>query len=349
MNINQIEVKPNVPQEIETSVMRGLSESAQAEVLITRTNLGIQAAGKQFWGDGPAGRRVALHLFEEFGATAALLERLGWTANSIQEALRPSREVFATASFMRRCQEWPLGYAGDFKTIELLAGAANHSEPGTLGWHFEEIILQSPVAQQHRNKLSHQTEEIARTILRRRDARILSIGCGGCLDWEPVLPSLTDFDGEIVLNDCEPAALELAGQRVRSATARYRLAPGNVLRVVKRLAHSGSRFDLVVAGGLFDYLSDKGIVFLLRSIFAELLAPGGVILFTNIAEGNPWRPLMEHGSNWSLIERTEAQVLALCREAGISPAEVSLKRDATGLTLLTRVVRAAGFEDSSSI
>jgi len=52
--------------------------------------------------------------------------------------------------------------------------------------------------------------------------------------------------GEIVLNDCEPAALQLAEQRLRPATTRYRLAPGNVLRVAKRLAH-GPRFDLVVA------------------------------------------------------------------------------------------------------
>jgi SAM-dependent methyltransferase len=310
---------------------------AEAETMIFRTNLGLRQASRQSWEDGSAGRRVALRLMQEFGAAAAALEELGWSADDIQDALRPSREVFATASFMRRCQEWPRGYAGDFETIEYLAGATNYSEPGTLGWHFEDIILQSPVAQQHRNKLNHQTKEIARTILSRRDARILSIACGGCLDWTPVLPHLACFEGEIVLNDCEPAALELAESRFQPATNRYRLAPGNVLRVAKRLA-SGPRFDLAVAGGLFDYLNDKAIIFLLRTIVGELLAPGGVLLFTNIADGNPWRPLMEHGSNWQLIERSEEQMVRLCREAGIPSSQVSVTRESTGLTLLTRVV-----------
>jgi extracellular factor (EF) 3-hydroxypalmitic acid methyl ester biosynthesis protein len=154
----------------------------------------------------------------------------------------------------------------------------------------------------------------------------------------PILPCLKDFAGEIVLNDSDPAALELAEQRLRPATTQYRLAQGNVLRVAKRLAH-GPRFDLVVAGGLFDYLTDQAIVFLLRTVSQDLLCPGGVLLFTNIAEGNPWRALMEHGSNWTLIERTEGHVRELCREAGMARSSISVKRESTGLTFLTRVVQ----------
>jgi extracellular factor (EF) 3-hydroxypalmitic acid methyl ester biosynthesis protein len=119
---------------------------------------------------------------------------------------------------MRRCQQWPRGYAGDFETIEYLAAGADHSVPGTLGWHFEEILLHSPVVQQHRNKLMGQSHEIARAVKRRSAARVLSIACGGCLDWAPVLPYLKGFTGEIVLNDSEPATLELAERRLRPAT-----------------------------------------------------------------------------------------------------------------------------------
>jgi extracellular factor (EF) 3-hydroxypalmitic acid methyl ester biosynthesis protein len=76
---------------------------------------------------------------------------------------------------------------------------------------------------------------------------------------------------------------------------------------------------------------------LLRVIFHDLLRPGGILLFTNIAEGNPWRPLMEYGSNWTLIERSEARILEICREAGIAASSISVTRETTGLTLITTV------------
>ena len=81
------------------------------------------------------------------------------------------------------------------------------------------------------------------------------------------------------------------------------------------------------------------MVELLRAIYEDLLRPGGILLFTNIAEGNPWRLLMEYGANWTLIERSEAGIIGICREAGIAISSVSVTRENTGLTLITRVVR----------
>ncbi len=304
------------------------------------TNQSIVARSAQFHADGADGFQVAHDVFEQFTTAAAGLEDLGWPTDRIRTALQPSRDVFATASLMGRCQTWPRGYAGDFETIEWLAGLENQNEPGTLGWYFDEVILNSPVAQQHRNKLECQTAAIAQCLLRKRDARVLSVACGGCLDWVPMLSCLSDFTGEIVLNDYEPEALSLASKRIGSATARFRCVPGNLLRVCRRL-ESGPQFDLVVAGGVFDYLSDQAIVVLIRSIYQRLLAPGGRLLFTNMAKGNAFRPLMEYGSNWNLIERTEQQMIELCMEAGVGRGDVRITRDATGLALLARVDRSA--------
>lgn len=313
-----------------------VNSATHATALAAQINRLMEAAVQHRWEDNRTGRQTALGLMKEFAQTATALECLGWSAERIQAELAPSRAVFALSPFMRRCQQWPRGRAGDYETIEYLFSSANQGDPASIGWHFEEIILGSPVAQQHRNKLDQQSVEIARTVLRNRHARILSVACGGCLDWVQILPALQDFQGEIVLNDCDPAALALAESRLRQATDRVRPAPGNVLRIAPRLSR-GPRFDLVVAGGLFDYLNDKVIVFLLRSIYRDLLAPGGTFLFTNIAKGNPWRPLMEHGSNWTLIERSESEIRELCREAGLEQSAVSLRRESTGLTILTRV------------
>jgi SAM-dependent methyltransferase len=319
-------------------MLNEISSNTNTEALVRRNNRDFQATGGRFWGDNSEGRVEALRLMRQFGDAVEELERCGWSAERIQAELAPSREIFATSSFMQRCQRWPRGYAGDFETIEYLAAGLNYSLPGSIGWHFEEIILQSPIAKQHRNKLDHQAKEIAHAVLRSRYARVLSVACGGCLDWVPALPLLQNFAGEIVLNDFEPAALVLADSRLRPATSQIRLELGNVLRLSKRLTCCPS-FNLVIAGGLFDYLSDKAIIFLLRSVHEYLLAPGGVLLFSNLAKGNPWRTLMGHGSNWSLNERTEGQIRELCRDAGIPQSALFVKREATGLAILTRVVK----------
>jgi extracellular factor (EF) 3-hydroxypalmitic acid methyl ester biosynthesis protein len=305
---------------------------------VVRMNLRLQEAVGHFRGNGAAGKKLALRLLKEFTDTALVLESCGWSAERIKDELAPSRAAFATPWFMRRCQEWPRGHPGDFETIEYLTAGANKSLPGTLGWHIEEALLESPVVQQHRNKLKRQALEIGSAITRNKAARVLSIACGGCLDWVPVLPRLKDFAGEIVLNDSDPAAVQLAERRLGSATTRYRLAPGNAIRVVKRLADSGA-YDLIVAGGLFDYVSHRAMIKLLRTIGHDLLKDGGILLFTNIGECNPWRPLMEYGSSWTLIERSEVEILEICGEAGIANSSVSVTREDTGLTLITRVER----------
>jgi len=316
----------------------GWKDESGLESLISDTNCLLEQAACHRWEDPFTGRRVALGVLKQFAETAGALEARGWSAERIKQRLEPSRQVFATSSFMQRCQEWPRGYAGDFETIEYMVSGANQSLPDTLGWHIEKILLESAVVQQHRNKLKRQSLEITEAVRRKRTARVLSVGCGGCLDWAPLLPDLRSFDGEIVLNDHEPAALEFAEQLLRPVTTKYRLMPGNVIRIPKRLA-DGDRFDLVLAGGLFDYLSDRAIVFLVHAIYQDLLAPGGVLLFTNMAEGNPWRLLMEYGSDWNLVERSEDVILQICREAGIPRSSISLTREATRLTVITRVVR----------
>jgi SAM-dependent methyltransferase len=312
--------------------------SSELQCRVFRTNRSLQDAVRHFSRYDEAGRSVALGVLKEFAATVLRLESCAWSDERIRELLEPSREVFATSCFMRRCQKWPRGYAGDFETIEYLTAGENESPRGTLGWHIEQLLLESSIVQHDRNKLRLQSLEISRAVTGVEEARVLSIACGGCLDYVPILPLLSNFAGEIVLNDCEPAALQLAERRLRSATTRYRVAPGNVIRVARHLADS-RHFDLVVAGGLFDYLPAKAMIWLLRVIFHDLLKPGGILLFTNIAEGNPWRPLMKYGSNWTLIERSEVEIIEICRDAGIANSSISMAREDTGLTLITRVVR----------
>lgn len=313
------------------STLPAVQERPGVVIRILDTNCALQEASRMQWMDLVGGRNAARRCLQQFVETTAMLEDQGWSPGRIKERLRQSREVFATSEFMRRCQ-------GDFATVEYLVAGVNGSVPDTLGWHIDEILLQAPIAQQYRNKLKWQSREIADTVRRNRSARVLSIGCGGCLDWTPVLPQLSGFEGEIVLNDSEPAALELAEQRLRIATSRYRFAPGNAIGVAKRLG-SEAGFDLVLAGGVFDSMPHRATVMLLRVIYRDLLAEGGALVFTSIAEGNPWRRVVEYGSDWPLIERSAASIVEMCAEAGIPRSQVSVALEETGLAMIMRIAR----------
>ena len=65
---------------------------------------------------------------------------------------------------MHRLQAWPRGYPGDFETVEWLCDARNRAEPGTVPWALEQCSLQSPLAQQHRNKVGLQGRAILATL-----------------------------------------------------------------------------------------------------------------------------------------------------------------------------------------
>jgi hypothetical protein len=71
----------------------------------------------------------------------------------------------------------------------------------------------------------------------------------------------------------------------------------------------------------------------------DLLLPGGRMLFSNIAVGNPFRPWIEYLADWRLIERDEAEVLRLIGEAGFQVERAKVTRDSSGLALLAEAVR----------
>src|SRR5436190_19789253 len=126
-----------------------------------------------------------------------------------------------------------------------------------------------------------------------------------------------------------------------SVSDRCQIHPGNVLKVVRKAVQAKETFDLVLAGGLFDYLPEKPAVYLIEHAYS-LLRPGGVLYFTNIAKGNPYRPLIEYFGDWFLIERTEEDLFAYCYRVGIPRRAVSITRDETGLAFLIEVTKPAG-------
>lgn len=272
---------------------------------------------------------VAMH---SFATAVTACEEAGLTRLELLPHLEAIRAIHDRSPFVHRLQTWPRGYPGDFETVEWLCDARNRSAIGTLPWAIEQCSLQSPLAQQHRNKVALQARAILSTLVANPAARIASIGCGGCRDLSMIQDYLQPGHGTFVLIDADADALAFARARLDRIAGRCTFIQGRVPRAIAKLPPD-SRFDLVVAGGLFDYLSDRWAVATLTAV-RERLAPGGRVFLSNIAEGNPFRPWIEYLADWWLIERAEADLVRLLEEAGFDARRARVSRDSTGLALM---------------
>jgi SAM-dependent methyltransferase len=220
------------------------------------------------------------------GICAAILraEERGCSRSDIVDVLRPVREIHARSPFVSRLQAWPRGYPGDFETVERICRGENTApEDAGVAIHCESYALNFPIAQQHRNKVRHQAQQIARAVYANRKARILAIACGGAPDFRELLPLLRRSRAEIHLNDADPAALAFAREKLDSIRGKCRWHEGNALELFRHWRRLPP-FDLILAGGLFDYLKPKPATFLLHQAHQQL-AEGGTLFFTNIAVG----------------------------------------------------------------
>jgi SAM-dependent methyltransferase len=286
--------------------------------------------------DCAAAYHRAVSLVHTICDALVVCEAAGMDPADLRQIVEPARRVHATSPFIRRMQEWPRGYAGDFETIEWLCRGQNRAE-SLVGRAFEQYALTAAIAQQHRNKIAFQAACVLDAIERRPDCRVLSIACGS----SPDIRSIARFVGPeatFVLSDSDPEALAYSARHLGPLAERCTFVQGAVPGVLRRLRPLGP-FDLVYAGGLFDYLPSRVIERSLAMIWSSLLAGGGRVVFTNIAQGNPFRVWLDYIANWPLIERSERDVESLIQAAGIE-ADVELTRDATGLAILASLRRS---------
>ncbi|NOY58284.1 MAG: class I SAM-dependent methyltransferase [Calditrichaeota bacterium] len=263
-------------------------------------------------------------------------EEQGFAREEIIEIIKPFTAVTTGSLLIKRLHEWPRGYPGDFETIELLCNGKNQSKPDSVEYLCEMYALNSPIVQQHRNKVTKQADLILNTINKAQKLpKILSIACGGCPDINRIKKYITNLPFELILNDFDAAALAYSKDRLRLIGDKCRFIQGDIIRSLKEIARQGP-FDLIIAGGLFDYLKQRHIEFLLKHL-KSCLNTNGILFFTNIVKDDPYRVWREYLANWTLIERSEQDILTLTQNAGIDAECVDISRDATALSLFVEI------------
>ena len=263
-------------------------------------------------------------------------EKNGVPRKDIEEIIKPARDIHSRSVFVKRLQEWPRKYPGDFETLEYICNQKNMSVYGTIEYYIEDYALNSTIAQQHRNKIYKQSEIILNALLKgRKDQKMLSVGCGGCRDLLNIENYISGIKCDIVLNDIENDALELSRERLKNFDS-VQLVPGNIIQALRKVEKLGP-FDLVVTGGLFDHLSDKHLSFFLKRAAQSLLNGNSTLFFTNATEGNPFKIWIEYLADWKLFYRSQDEIIKLLTNAGFSKNSINIEKDATGLTFLVKV------------
>jgi extracellular factor (EF) 3-hydroxypalmitic acid methyl ester biosynthesis protein len=254
------------------------------------------------------------------------MDRFDSVAGSIASDARAAHRAYARrqlhplvlcSPFVYRTFQKPLGYAGDYEMVNMIL--RDPHEGSTLFAKLVNVVfLQNPPALAHRNRITHLqqrlAEETRRVHAQGGRCRILNLGCGPAMEIQQFLatdPSsdladflLLDFNNE-TLEYAEECILRVREQHLRQCSIRFEEKSINQLLKdasrPEKAAHRG-QFDLVYCAGLFDYVSDR-VCRRLTELFYEFLAPGGLLIVTNVDDSKPFRESMDFLLEWHLIYR----------------------------------------------
>ncbi len=314
----------------------------------------------------PAGNRLQLEreLIDEvqepiLPALRPLLERFEETARKVDAELQPVHRSYVKrqlhplvlcSPFVFRTFQKPLGYAGDYEMVSMMLRDP-HEGGSIFAKMLNRFFLQTPPVVAHRNRISYLhrqiTKETARVARLGRRAQIFNLGCGPAREIQDFLTqddlsdhahfTLVDFNDETLAHVGK--ALEDLRQTYRRNTS-LRFVKKSVHQILKESARPSPEivaggYDLVYCAGLFDYLSER-ICKRLMNIFFEMVAPGGLLVATNVDLSNPSRNWMEYVVDWHLVYRDNRQLAALTPDD--APAgSCAVGSDVTGVNIYLEI------------
>jgi len=187
-------------------------------------------------------------------------------------------------------------------------------------------------------------EETRRCTRMGRHSRVLNLGCGPAMEIQNFLMDEDLCDrANLTLLDFNDETLAHTGKLLDEIKMKNRRT--TQINMIKKSVHQllkeyskpqpGNEYDFIYCAGLFDYLNDR-ICKRLMSIFYDLLAPGGLLVATNVDASNPIRNTMEYIFEWHLVYRNSEQFEAL-RPDQAAPGSYKVRAETTGSNIFIEV------------
>lgn len=240
-----------------------------------------------------------------------------------------------------RARAKPRGFGCDAVTIDYLYRGLVGSEEASvsdLGQAiFDYTAGMSATARAVRARRDMLTARIDATVERVHKARILAVDCGHLREASMSVAVRTGQVGALIALDHDSQSLAVVQDAYGDEPA-IEVVPGTVRDLLAGRLEL-SRFDLIYAAGLYDYLPDR-VARALTTNLMRRLEPGGRLLVSNFLPAPHTVGFMEALMDWSLTWRTRAQVAALAADipAGLIESSVSFD-DATGTITYLELTR----------
>lgn len=306
-------------------------------------------------------------VFEKWsGAFYSQQEHLFQLSSQIDPAYRERAQSYASRDLLplfypspmyQRAFDKPLGYAGDYRLIEMYF--ADNLTGGSLYPQFLQYLAQRyPLGKAVRSREALMRSTVFEAIQNSSSSRIVSLACGPAIELKNLLNSFpsSGHTTELIIVDQDEQAMHFA----HNALSRSLLSPGsgvannvrlNGLHIsVKQILRptdeneaeivrsSLGNADLIYAAGLYDYLPETVATALTGSLYA-LLRPGGKLFIGNlkICPISTW--IMEYVLSWHLQYRTEETMRSLAYPLEPLGAQSRTILDDTGLCVFLEVVK----------
>ncbi len=260
------------------------------------------------------------------------------------------RDIILCAPIMARTNLKPRGYIGDSEMMRLIY--LNDCQGDTT---FGKIMHKHAVSQAAAQAVRNRRVDLARILkdfLARRQPepaggaerlKVLSVACGPAMELLEILKTADDCRRlhYSFLDQDRHALLEAAGL-VEQIEARldeqlscdFIKESVRTMLVTRELQERWGKFDFIYSMGLFDYLTKPVAIRVLRKLY-HLLLPGGEMIIGNFAYENPSFFYMAYWMDWTIIYRSDEEMLGLAE--GLPGAAASVHRDETGIQIFLHI------------
>jgi extracellular factor (EF) 3-hydroxypalmitic acid methyl ester biosynthesis protein len=292
-----------------------------------------------------------------FPTFAALFEKFELAAKDVDKKHLPSHQALVKrllhplilcSPFMHRIYFKPLGYAGDYEMVNMILRDPHEGE-SLFAKLLNVFILGQVPGEAHRNRVIYLVHrlvgEVGRMAQRGEVCKIYNLGCGPAGEVQSFLKNhdLSKF-AQFTLLDADDETLRNTGKLLESMKSKYhRRTP---IKLVKKSVHqllkpsnrnksADEKYDYIYSAGLFDYLTDQ-VGRTIIELTYDLLAPGGLLLITNVDPVNPIKNIMDHIYDWHLIYRDGRQLAELA--SGLpADASIAIRAEYTSANVILEV------------
>lgn len=252
----------------------------------------------------------------------------------VSEYIREITRIYLPGTMQAEALERKYGYSGDFEIIDHIYTRRTHTDANLRLWDLYFHSQAAPVAVRNRKAYF---QDLMETHLAAHTGggplAVLNVASGPARD---VREFFLNHPGAAVHMDCvdmDAHAIAYAQNLCSPWDSQLHFHHRNVLRFVPTRG-----YDLTWSAGLFDYLSDRLFVHVLKAMLA-VTKPGGEVVVGNFSDFNPSRDYMELLGHWQLIHRSKETLTALAARAGASPDQVQIHWEPEGVNYFLHIRR----------